>query len=75
MEQIPSFLMEMGLPGLVILALGWFAWQRDKKCMELQDGRVDDTKEQLRETTGAINDNTRALDTLTQIIRDTNRVS
>lgn len=67
MEAIPAFLLEYGLPGAAILVLGWFAFNRVKLIDQLNEKRLEDAM-LLKD---AINDNTRALEALTDLLRAT----
>lgn len=65
MEALPSFLLDYGFPGAALLVVGWYAWNRTRKVDELQERRVDDQKP----VADALNDNTNALNALSDLIR------
>jgi len=44
MDAFTPILTSLGLPGLVIFALGWWGLSRSKKVDELQAARVEDIK-------------------------------
>lgn len=56
-----------GAPGVVILGLAWTLWKVVLRYDELQNKRVEET----RETIAAINHNTTAINALTDLIKAT----
>ena len=65
MEGLVPALLEYGMPGIIITALGWAYWQERKRNHEIQDKRIEEGRESLQ----ALSDNTRALESLTDIIK------
>lgn len=63
---IVNQLLPMGLPGVVIIALAWAYKQKDDKVDELNEKRIAEG----RETIKSIEQNTAALDTLTEVIKE-----
>lgn len=66
MDALGPALIEFGLPGIIIAALGWACWRLYLRVNELQDKRVEDT----REVVETINSNTVAFKELATLIRD-----
>jgi len=56
----------MGLPGVVIIALAWAYKRKDDKVDELNEKRIAEG----RETIKSIEQNTAALETLTEVIKE-----
>lgn len=68
----PTFaapLLEMGLPGTIILALAWAYWKRSEKVDEIMEKRV----EEGRETIEALNQSTTAMLGFTSKLEDLKR--
>ena len=61
-----AVLLQYGLPGVVILALGLAYIRKDNKLDEVNEKRIAES----RETIKAIEQNTNTLETLTEVIRD-----
>lgn len=59
-------LVKLGLPGIVILALGIGYMRKDAKLDEVNEKRIAEG----RETVKAIEQNTNMLETLTELLRD-----
>lgn len=59
-------LVDMGLPGIIILALAWAYWGKSQRVDQMQELRI----AEMRETLEAINNNTQALNALTALLRD-----
>lgn len=58
-------LKELGLPGVVILTLGWAYWKERARNDELVEKRIAESRENL----AAMKDNTSALEALTDVIK------
>ena len=64
----PSFVapfLDWGVPGAIIIVLGWALWQRQQKYDEIQEKRITET----REVIDAVNRNTVAMETLSDVVR------
>lgn len=59
-------LLSLGLPGIIILALGYACYRLFGLYIEVQEKRVAEG----RETVKAVEENTSALDRLTDLVRD-----
>lgn len=59
-------LLKQGLLGLVILALGFFAYRLFSLFVETQEKRIEESKESLK----ALGNNTDALKSLADLIKD-----
>lgn len=59
-------LIDLGLPGIAIIALGWAYWRKSEKVDQMMEVRI----QEMRETLEAINNNTQALNSLTTLLRD-----
>ena len=57
-ETVTPFLVEQGLLGVAILALGYWGWSRARKVDELQAARVEDVRAtiEMAERTRATNE-------------------
>lgn len=65
----PTFiapLLQLGLPGIAILALGWAYVLKDRKLDEINEKRIAESREAIK----AIEQSTNALETLTELLRD-----
>ncbi len=62
---ITNSLLGMGLPGLIILALGWLVVRQQNKIDDLQEKRIAESRELLT----AMNNTTSALGSLTEVIK------
>lgn len=58
-------LLQLGLPGVVIIGLGFFAYRVFKLYTEVQERRI----AEARETVKAMEQNTAALESLTAVIQ------
>ena len=47
MENLPQILTDMGLPGLIIGALGWVAWQKDRQLRDTEREKFDFATRQI----------------------------
>lgn len=47
MENLPQILTDMGLPGLIIGALGWVAWHKDKQLRQAEREKFDFATKQI----------------------------
>lgn len=59
-------LVKLGLPGIVIIALGISYMRKDAKLDEVNEKRIAESRESIK----AIEQNTNMLDTLTELLRD-----
>lgn len=59
-------LIDLGLPGVAIMALGWAYWRKSERVDQMMEIRV----QEMRETLEAINNNTQALNALATLLRD-----
>jgi NTP pyrophosphatase (non-canonical NTP hydrolase) len=59
-------LIDLGLPGIAIIALGLAFWKKSEKVDQMMEVRI----QEMRETLEAINNNTQALNALTTLLRD-----
>lgn len=59
-------LLQLGLPGIVILALGYAYVRKDNKLDEVNEKRIAESREAVK----AIEQNTNTLETLTEVLRD-----
>lgn len=59
-------LLQLGLPGIIILALAWVAWRLFRRYDEIQEKRIAEGREGIE----ALNTNTAALEALTSLIKD-----
>ena len=56
--QVVTYLLSFGLPGVVIIALGFAYWRKDKRVEDLQDTLIEMSKEYAKamaESTAALN--------------------
>lgn len=58
-------LLQLGLPGVVIIILGFVAWRLHKLYAETQEKRIAEGREAVK----AIEQNSAALDNLSEVIR------
>lgn len=49
MNEVITALTQYGMPGIVIIALGFFAWKKDRDLKEVTDKRVAEAKEVSKE--------------------------
>lgn len=61
-----DYLVSMGLPGIVILALGVGYVRKDKRLEEINEKRIVEARESLK----AIEQSTNTLETLTEVLRE-----
>lgn len=66
METFAEPLLQMGLAGIVILALGFAYIRKDQKLDEIQEKRIAEAREAIK----AIDQTTNALETLTEVLRE-----
>lgn len=59
-------LLQLGLPGVVILALAYVAWRLFQRYDQAQEKRITEG----REGVAALNSNTAALEALAELIKD-----
>lgn len=67
MEPFVPVLAEYGIIGVVIGGLGWFAKRQTSRLDEIQEKRILEGRESLQ----ALNDSTRAMEALTDVVRAT----
>lgn len=60
-----SILTDLGLPGVIIWALGWTCWRMAKRIDDLQEKRLTE----LRAVIDTTHENTRSLDALAELVR------
>jgi hypothetical protein len=65
-SQVGTQLLALGLPGIIILALAYIAWDRDRKLETSRDRYMDLAILQTKTTA----DNTSALERLTDLLKD-----
>jgi len=58
--------LKLGLPGIVIMALAFWGWSKDKKLDEVNEKRIAES----RETVKAIEQNTNTLESLSDVLKD-----
>lgn len=66
MEVFAEPLLNYGLAGIVILALGIAYIRKDQKLDEIQEKRIAEAREAIK----AIDQTTNALETLTEVLRE-----
>lgn len=59
-------LLQLGLPGIIILALAWVSWKLFKRYDEAQERRIAEGRESVE----ALNANSAALEALATLIKD-----
>lgn len=59
-------LLQLGLPGIIILALAWVSWKLFQRFDQVQEKRIAEG----REVVEALNANTASLDALVELIKD-----
>lgn len=66
MQPVIDGFLALGLPGLIIVALGFAVYKMYGKYDEVQEKRIAEARESVK----AIEQNTNTLDTLTELLRD-----
>jgi len=66
--EVASILLSLGLPGVVILCLGWYCLQLDKRLNILHETRATEAKALHAKTSEVVERNTAALDQHTDVI-------
>lgn len=66
MEAVITGFLAQGLPGLIIVALGFTVYKLYNKYDEVQEKRIAESREAVK----AIEQSTNTLDTLTELLRD-----
>jgi hypothetical protein len=65
-DAIVTALLPLGLPGIMIIVLGWQYSKKDTKLEEANEKRIAEAREAIK----AIEQNTNTLETLTEVLRD-----
>lgn len=47
MDQVITKLLEYGLPGLILVCMGYYIWYQSKRIDKITDDRFEDSKDQL----------------------------
>lgn len=63
-SQIVTYLLSFGLPGVIIIALGFAYWRKDARCSDLQDTLVEVSVQSAK----AMEGNTAAINGLRELI-------
>ena len=66
MQPVIDGLLQQGLPGLIIITLGFACYKLYNKYDEVQEKRIAESREVVK----AIEQNTNTMDTLTELLRD-----
>lgn len=64
--EVVSALLNLGLPGIVILALAYAYVKKDAKVDEVNEKRIAESREAIK----AIEQSTNTLETLTEVLRE-----
>lgn len=64
-----DLLLQMGLPGLAIAALAWFARDQMAKVEASYQARLTELKENQKVLSDTVSDNTRAMEGLTEVVK------